>query len=143
MAELLEPPAAAFAGAAGVDHHAQWVEDSLLPDPRELQQRARDERIPDGGAVVLPGERGVAQRLEARARDVGGVGGGGEGGGDDRGGAGEEDEGALVEVVAGEEVAEEAEAEEQEAVGGGRQEVEGVGEGVGERGPALGASRSF
>lgn len=137
MAELLEPPAAGLAGAAGVEHHAERVHDSRVPDPGELPQRPREERVPDGLAVLVPAERGVAQRLERGARDVGGEGGEGEHGGDDRGGAREEDEGALVVRVAREEVADEADAQEEERHRGGRQEAEGVAEGVGERGPAL------
>lgn len=111
MAQLLEPPAAAIAGAAGVEHHAQRVQDPRVLDLRELPQRRGEERVPGGLLVALPGEGRVAQRLERGARHVGGeVGEEGEDGGDDRGGAREEDEGALVELVAGDEVADEPEA---------------------------------
>jgi len=137
VAQLLEPPATAFPAAARVEDHAQGIQDSLVPEPRELPQRLGEERLPDGVAVELPGERGVPERLERGARHVGGERGEGEHGGGDGGGAAALDEGVLVELVAREEVAEEAEAQEQEARRGGREEEEGVGEHVGEALPAL------
>lgn len=108
VTQLLEPPATAFPAAARVENHAQGIQDSLVPEPREHPQRLREERLPDGVAVELPGERGVPERLERGARHVGGERGEGEHGGGDGGGAGALDEGVVVELIASEEVAEEA-----------------------------------
>jgi len=143
VAQLVESPATTFPAAARVEHHAEGVQDSRVLDPSELPQRLGEERLPDGVAVQLPGERGVAQRLERGAHRVGGEGWQGEHGGCYDGGAGALDEGVLVELVVGEEVAQEAEAEEQEAGRGGGQEEQGVGEHAREALSALWGSRNF